>query len=256
MSFPPKSNLVAAIEVYIVNLSQDEPYLGSLRDGETVNECGYFVRTGNRTVYPRANRSLVIRVVTEDGLEGWGETYGLVAPRATAEIISDLLTGFIIGRDPMDREMLHDELYNLMRVRGYTGGFYLDALAGIDIALWDLPASKPEIQSPNYLAEFATGPFLRTYQDFRKTRSALDVTWQFRGSSADSTHSSSRCRLLMKAPSRNWKRCENVLVRMPASRLTFIGRIPKPKQSTLPASLLRIARGFSKLHCPPRTSRT
>ena len=92
------------------------------------------MRRGNRTVYPRANRSLVVRVVTEDGVEGWGETYGLVAPKATAEIINDLLTGFVIGRDPMDRETLHDELYDLMRVRGYTGGFYLDALAGIDIA--------------------------------------------------------------------------------------------------------------------------
>ncbi len=38
MSFPPKPDLVAAIEVYIVDLCQDEPYLGSLRDGETVNE--------------------------------------------------------------------------------------------------------------------------------------------------------------------------------------------------------------------------
>ena len=142
MTFPPTPDLVAAIEVYIVNLCQDVPYLGSLREGETVNECGYFVRTGNRTVYPRANRSLVVRVVTEAGLEGWGETYGLVAPGATAEIINDLLTGFIIGRDPMDREMLHDELYNLMRVRGYTGGFYLDALAGIDIALWDLAGKQ------------------------------------------------------------------------------------------------------------------
>ena len=143
MISPSTPDLVAAIEVYIVNLYQDKPYLGSLRDGETVNESGYFVRRGNRTVYPRANRSLVIRMVTEDGVEGWGETYGLVAPKATAEIINDLLAGFVIGRDPMDREMLHDELYGLMRVRGYTGGVYLDALAGIDIALWDIAGKQP-----------------------------------------------------------------------------------------------------------------
>ena len=73
MNSPPTPDLVGTIEVYIVNLRQDKPYLGSLRDGETVNESGYFVRRGNRTVYPRANRSLVIRVVTEAGIEGWGE---------------------------------------------------------------------------------------------------------------------------------------------------------------------------------------
>ncbi|MDB4619211.1 hypothetical protein OAH15_00820 [bacterium] len=38
-------------------------------------------------------------------------------------------TGFVIGHDPMGREELHDELYDLMRERGYTGGFYLDLLA-------------------------------------------------------------------------------------------------------------------------------
>ena len=38
MISPSTPDLVAAIEVYIVNLYQDKPYLGSLRDGETVNE--------------------------------------------------------------------------------------------------------------------------------------------------------------------------------------------------------------------------
>ncbi len=69
---------------------------------------------------------------------GWGETYGIVAPRATMEIITDLLAAFVVGRDPFDVSAIHDDLYNLMRVRGYTGGYYLDALAAIDIALWDI----------------------------------------------------------------------------------------------------------------------
>jgi len=138
MSLPPSHDSVAAIEIYLVDLSQDTPYLGPLRDGETVNPSGYFVRKGNRTVYPRHNRSLVVKIITRDGVIGWGETYGLVAPLATAAIIADLLSGFVIGRDPATVEALHDELYDLMRVRGYTGGFYLDALAAIDIALWDI----------------------------------------------------------------------------------------------------------------------
>ena len=185
MSSPPTPDLVAAIEVYIVNLHQDKPYLGSLRDGETVNESGYFVRRGNRTVYPRANRSLVIRMVTEDGVEGWGETYGLVAPKATAEIINDLLTGFVIGRDPMDRETLHDELYDLMRVRGYTGGFYLDALAGIDIALWDI-AGKQTGESVAQLLGVRCRESIPAYvsglpEDALGARCDLAASWQERG---------------------------------------------------------------------------
>ena len=132
------SEPIAAIETYIVDLSQDEPYLGSLREGEQADSQGYFVRKQNGTVYPMQNRSLVVRVVTKDGVEGWGETYGIVAPKATAEIINDLLAGFVVGTDPKDVAATHDRLYGLMRVRGYTGGFYLDALAAIDIALWDI----------------------------------------------------------------------------------------------------------------------
>ena len=95
---------VEGVEVFVVDLSQDIPYLGALREGETVNESGYFVRKGNRTVYPRHNRSIVVRIWTKDGVEGWGETYGLVAPQATAAIINDLLAGFVIGRDPFEAQ--------------------------------------------------------------------------------------------------------------------------------------------------------
>lgn len=135
---------IERVEVYIVDLRQETPYLGSLREGEAVNASGYFVRRGNRTVYPRANRSLVVKLTTSDGVVGWGETYGLVAPKATAEIINDLLAGFVVGRDASGREALHDELYGLMRVRGYTGGFYLDALAAVDIALWDIAGKRAQ----------------------------------------------------------------------------------------------------------------
>ena len=133
---------IAVIETYVVDLSQDKPYLGTLREGERTGPQGYFVRKQNGTVYPTKNQSLVIRIVTEEGVEGWGETYGIVAPGATAEIINDLLDGFVVGTDPFDVSATHDRLYGLMRVRGYNGGFYLDALAAIDIALWDIAGKK------------------------------------------------------------------------------------------------------------------
>lgn len=128
---------VVKVDTFVLAVPRDEPYLGSLRPGETINSRGYFVRNGNRTVYPTVDRSVLVRVETKCGAVGWGETYGLVAPKATVEIVEDLLADFVIGRDPADAETIHDDLYNLMRVRGYIGGFYLDALAAVDIALWD-----------------------------------------------------------------------------------------------------------------------
>ncbi len=129
---------VQRIETIVATIPRDTPYLGGLRPGEQANSRGYFVRQGNRTVYPTMDRSVLVRIETRDGAVGWGETYGIVAPGAVVAIIEDLLTEFVVGRDPWDVAAIHDQLYDLMRVRGYTGGFYLDALAAIDIALWDI----------------------------------------------------------------------------------------------------------------------
>jgi len=81
------SGRVRSLDVFVVTLPRDTPYLGGLRPGEEVNPQGYFVRLGNRTVYASVDRTVVVRVLTEDGVEGWGETYGLAAPRATTEIM-------------------------------------------------------------------------------------------------------------------------------------------------------------------------
>ena len=133
---------VAKVESFILTVARDEPYLGALRIGEEANDKGYFVRKGNKTVYLDRDRTVLVRVETDSGAVGWGETYGLAAPRATTEIITDLLVDFIVGRDPAEAAGIHDDLYDLMRVRGYTGGFYLDALAAVDIALWDVSARE------------------------------------------------------------------------------------------------------------------
>lgn len=129
---------VASVEVFTLTRQRETPYLGALRPGETVNPNGYVVRRGNRTVYPVFDRSVLVRIVTRDGIVGWGETYGIVAPGAVAAIINDLLAGFVVGRTATDPGAVYDDLYDMMRVRGYGGGFYVDALAAIDIALWDI----------------------------------------------------------------------------------------------------------------------
>lgn len=128
---------VAKVESFTLTVPRDEPYLGALRKGEEPNEQGYFVRKGNKTVYPTVDRSVLVRVETESGIVGWGETYGIVVPGATTAIIDDLLAAFVVGREPSDVMAIHDDLYNLMRVRGYGSGYYMDALAAVDIALWD-----------------------------------------------------------------------------------------------------------------------
>lgn len=129
---------IVKVETFIISIPREVPYLGPLKAGEAINERGYLVRKGNRTIYPSTDMTLLVKVTGESGKVGWGECYGIVAPEATKAIIDDVLGPVIIGRDPADAVVIHEDLYDLMRVRGFFGGFYLDALAGVDIALYDL----------------------------------------------------------------------------------------------------------------------
>ena len=94
------------------------------------------------TVYSDRLETTLVKVVLDNGLVGWGEAQAPVLPRVSAVIIEDLLAGVLIGEafDGTRRriEELWARLYQTMRVRGQTGGFMLDAISGLDLALWDL----------------------------------------------------------------------------------------------------------------------
>lgn len=179
---------VKSIELFTLTQPRDVPYLGAARPGEEANAKGYLVRKGNKTVYPTFDRSILLRIETTGGTIGWGETYGLVAPGAVAELIRDLLADFTIGRDPTDPAAIYDDLYDLMRVRGYTGGFYVDALCAIDIALWDVAGKLAKRSVSDLLGgrkharipAYISGLPERTLE----ARVALAQTWQARGFSA------------------------------------------------------------------------
>ncbi|HSV80390.1 MAG TPA: mandelate racemase/muconate lactonizing enzyme family protein [Ramlibacter sp.] len=129
---------IAQVETFIVSLPREVPYLGPLGPGESINERGYIVRRGNRSIYPSTDMSVLVKVTADNGTVGWGETYGIVAPDAVTAIIDDVLGPLLRGRDPRDPVVIQEDLYDLMRVRGCSGGFYGDAIAGLDIAIWDL----------------------------------------------------------------------------------------------------------------------
>jgi galactonate dehydratase len=136
---------IRSIETFIVRIPRETPYLGPLRAGETVNRAGYIVRSGNRTLYPTEDRSVLVKVTAESGAVGWGETYGIVAPRAVTEIIADVVAPALEGVSATAPVAAHDMLYDLMRVRGFWSGFWTDALAAVDIALWDLLGRKLKV---------------------------------------------------------------------------------------------------------------
>jgi galactonate dehydratase len=93
-------------------------------------------------IYSTRFETALVRVTLDSGLEGWGEAQAPVAPEVACTIIDRILAPVMEG-SPFDGaiseiETLWWRMYSAMRVRGQTGGFMLDAIAGIDLALWDL----------------------------------------------------------------------------------------------------------------------
>lgn len=132
---------IKSVEAFAIKIPRDVPYLGPL--GELVpNEKGYFIRPRNKTIYSIHDHSMVIKITTEDGVTGWGEALSPVSPQVSKKVIEDLLGPLTVGRDPQDVVAIYENLYDTMRVRGYYGGFFGDALAAIDIAVWDIKGKQ------------------------------------------------------------------------------------------------------------------
>jgi len=91
-----------------------------------------------RAIYSTTIDCVLIRLTGDDGTVGWGEAKAPVAPEATCQIIEQLLSPVVVGQDPADVVVLWERMYAGMRLRGHLSGFYLEAIAGMDIALYDL----------------------------------------------------------------------------------------------------------------------
>lgn len=93
-------------------------------------------------LYSTEIETALVRIETTDGLVGWGESQAPLAPQVPCAIIQHLLAPVLEGIEfhgtVYEIEALWMRMYSTMRVRGQTGGFMLDAIAGVDIALWDL----------------------------------------------------------------------------------------------------------------------
>ncbi|MEO8360160.1 MAG: mandelate racemase/muconate lactonizing enzyme family protein [Vicinamibacteria bacterium] len=96
------------------------------------------IDTSSPSRTPGYEQAVVVKITTADGLYGWGECHAPVAPRVHVQIIKDILAPILIGQDARQVEALWERMYRSERVRGYSTGDQIEAIAGIDIALWDL----------------------------------------------------------------------------------------------------------------------
>ena len=92
--------------------------------------------------YYKKRSAHLIEIQTDEGIVGWGECFGPGnVAIANKTIIERVIQPLILGCDPMNREMIWHDIYNLLRDHGQKG-MPIQSLSGIDIALWDIAAKK------------------------------------------------------------------------------------------------------------------
>lgn len=95
-------------------------------------ELGY-----SQQYYSRRSAHLV-EVQTDEGLTGWGECFGPGnIAIANKGIVEKVIQPMMLGADPLDRDVIWHNVYNLMRDHGQKG-MPMQSLSGVDIALWDI----------------------------------------------------------------------------------------------------------------------
>lgn len=76
----------------------------------------------------------IVRIVTEDGYEGWGEGYG---PGGLVKAGIEYLAQAVLNKEALNHEQIWMQMYRISYDYARKG-VLLSALSAIDIALWDL----------------------------------------------------------------------------------------------------------------------
>ncbi|AMY09423.1 D-galactonate dehydratase [Luteitalea pratensis] len=133
---------IARVEAFAIRLPRDSSRASGTAGSPVTLDPSSRTRYRRAATYPTVYsddlETMLVRVETSDGVVGWGEAQAPVGPEIPRTIIEVLLGPLAIGEDALAPERLWSRLYSAMRVRGHTGGFLLDAIAAIDIAVWDI----------------------------------------------------------------------------------------------------------------------
>jgi L-alanine-DL-glutamate epimerase-like enolase superfamily enzyme len=85
----------------------------------------------------QAMNSVWLHVVTDQGLDGWGEAFGHGTAAATMTVLDMQLAPAILGQDARDIAGLRQRLGKAFHIYGRNGP-HVFALSALDIALWDI----------------------------------------------------------------------------------------------------------------------
>lgn len=86
----------------------------------------------------------LVKVHTDEGIVGWGDTYGYGAAKIISQIIRELLQPFLLNEDPLNNERLWEAMYYGTQQYGRKG-VVVRAISAVDIALWDIKGKRANL---------------------------------------------------------------------------------------------------------------
>jgi len=82
--------------------------------------------------------AVVVKVTTDDGIVGWGESHHGRAPGAVAHLVNTTLRQLVLGMDAADVVGVWGRIYKMQLGSHGMGAGTALAMSGIDQALWDI----------------------------------------------------------------------------------------------------------------------
>ncbi len=90
----------------------------------------------------RGQVSTLVRATAEDGAAGWGEAFGLPTPLAASAVVTEIIAPALAGAELDEPSAMLADLRAYFIALGHGAGPAMEALSGVDIALWDLRARR------------------------------------------------------------------------------------------------------------------
>jgi D-galactarolactone cycloisomerase len=106
---------ISAIRTHVLEASLSQPFAYS--------RAWYASRT-----------AMLVEIETDTGLTGWGECYG---PARMTSAVVQVMSRWLLNQNPLHTDRLWQQIYADLRDHGQKG-LVIEALSGVDIALWDI----------------------------------------------------------------------------------------------------------------------
>jgi L-alanine-DL-glutamate epimerase-like enolase superfamily enzyme len=120
--------------------------------------------------------SLLVKVTTDQGLAGWGESFGFTAVPVTQRAVDAVIAPLCVGQDATRIGPLMGEVQEKLSVFGRAGPF-THGLSAVDIALWDIAGKAAGVPLHRLLGggreELACYASLDAYADSDLVRAAV-----------------------------------------------------------------------------------